>query len=189
MEHTIKELSLICAAFAGECTHAGLLAADEVALVLDLVVVPVFGAFAVLLVLFPLALVEAALCVAKCALSMGHSVFPLALIDVTVCVGHAAVSIELSVYCLTLIHGAVWILDGSNARPSLLATSAVRVISLRLLPLSKIGTTFSDILVVVVPNQTLLFRFPQNLLQGVLRNHHFLGVNRPRLTLSKAWSS
>lgn len=188
VEHTIKELSLIRAAFASESAHAGLFAVDEVAFVFDLIVVPVFGSFAVLLVLFPLTLVEAALCIAKSSLTMSHSVLPLALIDVAVCVRHAAISIELSVYCLTLVHSTVWILNGSNARPSLLAPS-VRVISLWFLPLPKICTTFSDILMVVVPNQTLLLGFPQDLLQGVLRDHHFLGVNGPRLTLSEARSS
>ena len=69
--------------------------------------------------------------------------------------GHAAVTIKLSITCLTLINSAVWIFDSANAGPSFVA-SRVRVICFWFLPLTEVGPPLSNILIVVVPNKTLI---------------------------------
>lgn len=155
VEHAVDEFAGVCASFARECTLACFLAIDEVALVLYFIIVPIFSAFAVLLVLFPVALVEAALGVAESTYSMSHAITPLSLVNVAIGVRHAAESFKFAIESLTLVHCAVWILNCANATP-FLSPSCLVIMGFRFQPLAKILSLLANVFPIVVPDEAAL---------------------------------
>ena len=155
VEHAVEEFSLISTTFASERAHSALLAAHEIAFILNLVVIPILRAFSMLLIFVPLALVETSLRVAESSFAVSHTIFPLSLIDVSIRVSHPPVPVKLAIHSLSLIHSAVRILDSANAGPPFFARR-LRVICLWLLPLAKIRPALADVLLIVVPDQSLL---------------------------------
>jgi len=97
VEHAVNKLSRIGTTFASKCTRSRLLTINEVARILDLVVVPVLSTLTMLLIFLPHTFIKASLCIAKCARAVGHSGFPLALVDITIGMRHSAKSFKLAV--------------------------------------------------------------------------------------------
>jgi hypothetical protein len=171
VEHTINKFARIGTSLTRECSLACLLAINEIAFVLDLVVVPILSALTVLLILFPVAFVEATLCIAESTDSVRHAITPLSLVNVAIGVCHTAKTFELAVKGLTLVDCTVRILDGTNTTP-FFAASSIIIRGLRLQPLSKILSTFADVFPAVVPDETTVLRLRYNLLQFVIRYHN-----------------
>ena len=176
MEHTIDKLTWIGAAFAGECALTGFFAVDEIALIFDFVIVPIFGSFAMLLIFFPVAFVEAALGVAEGAFAVSHAIHPLTLINISISMRHPTKAFKLPILSLTLIHSSIRILDSSNTSP-FLSTSSFVISLIWFFPLAEILPTITNILPIIIPDKATFFRFFWYFFQLFIRYHDFVGVD------------
>jgi len=183
VELSVNKITLIGASFELELSLSGFLSLGEVTSVLDLIVVPDLCSFALLKVVNPLTIIEAAFGVDKCAHSMCLSINPLSLVDVSVGVCHSSLTVEETSLGLSLVHGSIWEFDSAESlEVSLLATctigwlfSLVCLTSLSesvmliyflfwLDPVSLVCSALADVLEVVVPVQVVvLFVFQQKI--------------------------
>ena len=117
MELAVNEVAFVVSTFKLKPAFPGLFAFDEFASKLNLIVIPRFGAVSMLLIVLPHTLIHGAVGVHKYAHAVSFSVYPLALVDVAICMGHAAFAIELLVLRHALVCGPVRELDYSYAFP------------------------------------------------------------------------
>ena len=117
LELSIHEVAFVLTTLELELSLSCLLALLEVTLVLDGTEVPLLSALAVLEVLVPVAVVEAALVVAEYALSVGLALLPVSPVNIAIGMGHHSPSIKLSILSLTLVPGSVGEDDGAEPSP------------------------------------------------------------------------
>ena len=89
----------------------------KVSSILDFVVIPRLCAESVLLVIEPLPLIHAAICVNKDTVSIGFAVLPLSLVNVPIGLGHSAFAIKLTIFSLAVERRSIWELYYSDALP------------------------------------------------------------------------
>lgn len=90
---------------------------------------------------------------------------------------HSSQSIEFAIFSLTLIPCPIGVLDCSNSNP-LLFLCFISSFG----PLALVGSTFSNVFEIIVPNQFLLFTLINYIFQLLFRNHINVGVTRPALS-------
>ena len=117
VELTVNEVTFVVSTFELKPAFPGLFALDEFASKLNLIVIPRFRAVSMLLIVLPHTFIHGPVGVDKYAHAVGFSVYPLALVDVAICMSHTAFAIELLVLGHALVCGSVGELDYSYAFP------------------------------------------------------------------------
>ena len=143
VELTVNEITLVNIAIEFKFTFTSLLAIHEVAGILDLIVLPLFGTFAVIHVVEPLAVIHRSVLVDEHTLSARLAFLPLTVVDVTIFVCNTSFSMEQALICHTLVNCSVGELDHAEAFPGRLVFVS--------LPLTLVFSSFANIHLESVP--------------------------------------
>lgn len=147
VEFAILEITLINISIKLKFSFSCFLSINKVALVNNLVVIPLFCTFAMILIIFPSTFIHRTLLVNEHSLSTGFSIFPFSLVNISVGVSHSSFAMEKTFLCLTLIFRAIWEFDGSKTSPLLF-------LFLNGCPLTCIGSSVFNIERSCVPIET-----------------------------------
>ena len=104
MELAVDKLAFVDIAIELELAMTSLLAIDKITCILDLVILPLLGALAMIHVVKPLAIVHRTILVNEHSISACLSFLPLAVINVAIFMRNPSLPMEQTFQCHPLVH-------------------------------------------------------------------------------------